>query len=83
MDDASLDEFLDDEDENEDGEASDPDPDPDPGDGNEDDEGDPSSTVSTYEFSPDGADCARCGDEVLRRWRDDGALVCESCKRWG
>lgn len=77
MDDASLDEFLDDS-------ASDGDDEreADAGDGVEDDP-EVTPTVSTYEFSPDGAPCASCADEVVRRWRDDGVLVCRDCKQWG
>jgi hypothetical protein len=69
MDDASLDEFLDDS-----------------GSGGDESEAGGEGvtpTVSVYEFSPDGAPCAACGDEVVRRWRDDGVLVCQDCKRWG
>lgn len=38
--------------------------------------------LSTFDWSPDGAPCAACGDRVERRWRDDGRLVCEGCKAW-
>lgn len=38
--------------------------------------------LSTFDWSPDGAPCAACGDRVERRWRDDGRLVCEQCKTW-
>jgi hypothetical protein len=38
--------------------------------------------VSTYDWTPDGADCADCGATVERRWRDDGELVCTDCKTW-
>lgn len=37
---------------------------------------------STMAWSPDGAACEDCGTTVERRWRDDGALVCEDCKEW-
>jgi len=39
-------------------------------------------TLSTTAFAPEGADCEDCGATVGRRWRDDGALVCGSCKEW-
>lgn len=38
--------------------------------------------LSTFAWSPDGAPCATCEDQVECRWRDDGHLVCESCKEW-
>jgi len=38
--------------------------------------------VSTYAWSPDGADCAACGAVVERRWRDGDELVCSDCKEW-
>ena len=42
--------------------------------------------VSTYSWSPEGGDCADCGESVERRWRADGQrdgeLVCEDCKEW-
>jgi len=36
----------------------------------------------TYQWTPAGASCDRCGARVERRWRDDGAYVCEDCKEW-
>jgi hypothetical protein len=38
--------------------------------------------VSTYDWTPPGADCEACGAAVERRWRDDGRLVCTDCKAW-
>jgi hypothetical protein len=38
--------------------------------------------VSTYDWTPSGADCEACGAAVERRWRDDGRLVCGDCKPW-
>jgi hypothetical protein len=43
--------------------------------------------VSTYEWTPTGAECPRCGTVVERRWRDEaaddtGELVCFDCKVW-
>lgn len=38
--------------------------------------------VSTYDWTPTGADCEACGTAVERRWRDDGRLVCADCKAW-
>ena len=53
---------------------SDPDPDPD---------SDPvEPAVSTYDWTPTGADCEVCGAAVEERWRDDGRLVCADCKAW-
>ena len=26
--------------------------------------------------------CSRCAERVERVWRDDGSVVCRSCKRW-
>ena len=41
---------------------------------------------STYEWTPDGGECADCGTAVDRRWRADGqkegGLVCADCKDW-
>lgn len=37
---------------------------------------------TTYAWVPDGAACAACGERVERRYRDDGQLVCPSCKEW-
>jgi hypothetical protein len=42
--------------------------------------------LSTYDWTPGGADCGRCGETVEKRWRDgDGtgeAMVCADCKEW-
>lgn len=38
--------------------------------------------VSTFEFAPDGAECAICNAVVERRWRDEQGLVCPDCKEW-
>jgi hypothetical protein len=40
--------------------------------------------VSTYDWTPTGAECGNCGAVVERRWRDgtDGPLVCADCKPW-
>jgi hypothetical protein len=37
---------------------------------------------STYDWSPDGAECADCGATVEARWRDESGLVCPDCKEW-
>lgn len=34
------------------------------------------------EVHPDGAACVACDATVVRRWRDDGDLVCSDCKGW-
>ena len=36
----------------------------------------------TFDWTPDGAACAACGERVERRWTDDGRLVCAACKGW-
>lgn len=36
----------------------------------------------TFEWTPAGGTCGRCGATVERRWDDDGALVCAECKAW-
>lgn len=38
--------------------------------------------VSTFEFAPDGAECAVCDAVVERRWRDERGFVCPDCKEW-
>ena len=35
-----------------------------------------------FDWTPDGATCAACGERVERRWTDDGRLVCAACKGW-
>lgn len=111
MDDASLDDFLDDGEsssdddaatdqataEPEEGATDEPTTEPDdgataePDEASEDadesgsDEGagdDVAPATSTMTFSPDGASCGACGERVVRRWTDDGALVCRACKEW-
>jgi len=42
----------------------------------------PAPTAPTFAWVPDGVACARCGEAAARRWRDDGDLVCPSCKTW-
>lgn len=37
---------------------------------------------TTYAWSPDGGECALCGETVGARWRDGGDLVCADCKNW-
>lgn len=58
----------------------------DPGTSNDDDaagggEG-PTPARSTYEWTPDGAACAACGERTTRRWRLDDEPVCPDCKTW-
>ncbi|WP_313692874.1 DUF7573 domain-containing protein [Halorarum halobium] len=36
----------------------------------------------TYDWSPDGGECAGCGGQVSTRWRQDGEYVCPDCKEW-
>jgi len=66
MKDRSLDEFLDD------GDDGDETP-SDPGDENE---------PATARWTPGGAVCEECGDEVSRLWNDGGRDCCRSCKQW-
>jgi hypothetical protein len=52
-------------------------------DGDATDDDAPAPAVSTYDWTPSGADCATCGAVVEKRWRNgDGALVCADCKEW-
>ena len=47
--------------------------------------GDPEASgpvESTYEWTPDGAPCADCGEIVEERWRNASDLVCLDCKVW-
>lgn len=37
---------------------------------------------STYAWSPDGATCAECGEQVEERWESEAGLVCVECKEW-
>ena len=36
----------------------------------------------TFTWSDGGGPCADCGGTVVRRWTDDGRLVCGDCKGW-
>lgn len=90
MDDASLDEFLDDTAEQAGDESG--------GEGNAEDEdgqNTPSSGTSatdgtqrvdpartTHQWTPAGVACDACGQVVERRWTGDGGLVCADCKVW-
>ncbi|WP_144905294.1 DUF7573 domain-containing protein [Halobellus captivus] len=44
------------------------------------DDVDPAAT--TYQWDPDGVECAECGQTVDRRWSQDGGHVCADCKDW-
>lgn len=48
----------------------------------EDNETTPEPPTSTATWTPAGGTCTACGTVVDRRWTDDGALVCSSCKSW-
>lgn len=80
--DASLDEFIDDDHEAEPADADTVD------EADEDDAAlmvDPStveSATATHDWRPDGGACAACGEVVERRWRDDPGFVCGGCKDW-
>lgn len=53
-------------------------------------DGDPASGRSTAVeparptsvWTPEAADCERCGGTVRRRYRDGGSLVCAGCVDW-
>lgn len=47
-----------------------------------DDDGDVTPATPTSTWNADGAGCERCGETAVRRWRDDGSLVCADCKEW-
>ncbi|CCQ33420.1 hypothetical protein HLRTI_000381 [Halorhabdus tiamatea SARL4B] len=72
-DDASLEEFLGDKD-------GEPATETEPAGESAEESVEPATT--TYEFVPDGAECASCGRTVDRRWQQDGSLVCEECTDW-
>jgi len=36
----------------------------------------------TYDWTPGGAACADCGDEVEERWSGEAGRVCGDCKEW-
>ncbi|WP_253738114.1 DNA repair protein RadA [Halohasta salina] len=36
----------------------------------------------TYQWQPDGTECAQCGATTEQRWLDDGQFVCPDCKSW-
>jgi hypothetical protein len=88
MRDRSLDEFA----SGAEAAADEPEEDPEADDETESVDGEDSPSVgvepalSTYDWTPGGADCNRCGETVEKRWRDgDGtgeALVCADCKEW-
>ena len=54
----------------------------------------PEAPTFTYTSTPDGAECAACGETVEKRWHageggavdapdlDADALVCPDCKAW-
>ncbi|WP_458206867.1 DUF7573 domain-containing protein [Haladaptatus sp. NG-SE-30] len=50
--------------------------------GSHDDEEEVEPARATYDWTPDGATCAGCGESVERRWRDDDGMVCADCKEW-
>lgn len=37
---------------------------------------------ATYVWTPEGGECAHCGDRVEARWRDGAEFVCVDCKEW-
>lgn len=78
MDETSLTDFV--------GDGTDPgggDPEPDTSDGTDPGDDDPvEPAVTTYQWDPDGLDCAACGATVERRWRGEAGPVCADCKEW-
>ncbi|WP_439028590.1 DUF7573 domain-containing protein [Haloarchaeobius sp. DT45] len=48
----------------------------------QDETADAEPTVTTYQWSPAGGECAACGASVERRWRDRSGFVCAACKEW-
>ena len=40
----------------------------------------PATSTSTWTSA--GVACESCGEKSVRRWIDDGALVCSDCKTW-
>lgn len=87
MDDASLDDFLDDTDEQADDESGgedtateDGERQPEPGATPPAGEPDPART--THQWTPEGTACDACGQVVERRWTGDAGLVCADCKEW-
>ena len=94
MEDASLDEFLDQRSEAEAGDGA--------GEsaqhGDEDEAGDgvadavggeaetpapePAAVTPTYRWDPDGGPCAACGGVAAERWQDEAGFVCADCKDW-
>lgn len=88
MDDASLDDFLDDRSGTEDDPAATDGTTPDREPQEPDSDGQPGDldavepATSTYSWHGDTATCAHCGTAVGRRWRDGEQLVCRDCKEW-
>ncbi|WP_049985136.1 DUF7573 domain-containing protein [Halobellus rufus] len=37
---------------------------------------------ATYQWDPEGVECAACGRVVDRLWTDGDARVCADCKEW-
>lgn len=82
MDDASLDEFLDDgADSGDEADADAAEDAPDATVESADATVDPATT--TYAWSAAAVTCDACGTDTDRRWHDgDGRLVCPDCKEW-
>jgi hypothetical protein len=79
MDDASLDEFLDDADSGDGADAAEDAP------GATVESADPAvdPATTTYAWSASAVTCDACGTDTDRRWHDgDGRLVCPDCKDW-
>lgn len=45
-------------------------------------EPEPEPAKATFDWSPEGAACASCGETVETRWRDETGMVCDDCKAW-
>lgn len=75
MDETSLTDFLDESEDGDESEERDETAETSP-------EGGSGAAIGTYEWTPDGTACERCGTTVNRRWRDDERFVCAECKSW-
>lgn len=72
MDDASLEDFLDQDDETQ-AVNADAEPTADPG---------VAPATPTYRWTPSDFTCAECDTQTQRGWHGDDGLVCPDCKEW-
>ncbi len=52
------------------------------GEGQSDDGEDFTGADGVFRWVPDGEQCARCGHDSTRLWRDGIREVCPDCKEW-